>query len=374
MDSRGSAYVGNVEYSRSRNNDGISFWSRVDKVHNPEGYATTLFSSSYVSTFFMYYRKDHLGNNREVWQAPYIIYVNNNMVSPAYTAQRTQYYPSGLPWAEGEDARLQNRKYNGKEWIEAHGYDEYDYGARGMYPAIARFTTVDPLAEKYYWISPYAYCLNNPVKYIDPDGMKVSLTGYELLQIIDELAKTTNVNLHWDKDNGYLTYEKSDKVEYNEYDKEIMKAIDDPNIEVRLRGLTQEQSYSNKTIDYYKITPEGSVIGGAFEGSRVFSNRKVVATQSIDYTTIKNMEKVGMDKSGFVIGHELLEAYYGAQDYPGTTINGSEAAKKAYTESHNKALKVLPLMLYRTYLLPDGTIQVSLNGLAPVTVRPPKKK
>lgn len=33
--------------------------------------------------------------------------------------------------------------------------------------------TVDPLCEKYYWITPYAYCLNNPVKYIDPDGREV---------------------------------------------------------------------------------------------------------------------------------------------------------------------------------------------------------
>ncbi|NDP22425.1 MAG: hypothetical protein GZ091_15275 [Paludibacter sp.] len=35
--------------------------------------------------------------------------------------------------------------------------------------------SVDPLCEKYYWISPYAYCLNNPVKYIDPDGKQVFL-------------------------------------------------------------------------------------------------------------------------------------------------------------------------------------------------------
>ena len=30
--------------------------------------------------------------------------------------------------------------------------------------------SVDPLCEKYYWISPYAYCLNNPVRYTDPTG------------------------------------------------------------------------------------------------------------------------------------------------------------------------------------------------------------
>ena len=37
-------------------------------------------------------------------------------------------------------------------------------------PCIMRFTTMDPMCEKYYNISPYAYCGNNPVRYIDIDG------------------------------------------------------------------------------------------------------------------------------------------------------------------------------------------------------------
>ncbi len=51
-----------------------------------------------------------------------------------------------------------------------HGLDEYDSQARWYYPAILRTTTIDPLAEKYYSISPYAWCGNNPVNFIDPDG------------------------------------------------------------------------------------------------------------------------------------------------------------------------------------------------------------
>lgn len=48
----------------------------------------------------------------------------------------------------------------------------YDYSARYMEPAIGRSTTVDPMAEKYYSISPYAYVGNNPIRRTDPTGMK----------------------------------------------------------------------------------------------------------------------------------------------------------------------------------------------------------
>ena len=42
-----------------------------------------------------------------------------------------------------------------------------------MDPALRRFSTEDPMAEKYYSISPYAYCANNPILFIDPDGMQL---------------------------------------------------------------------------------------------------------------------------------------------------------------------------------------------------------
>ena len=68
---------------------------------------------------------------------------------------------------------VQTHKYNGKEFDLMHGLNEYDYGARQYDPAIAQFTTVDPLCEKYYHISPYSYCGGNPINRVDPDGRAV---------------------------------------------------------------------------------------------------------------------------------------------------------------------------------------------------------
>ncbi len=51
-----------------------------------------------------------------------------------------------------------------------HGLNLYDYSARQYDATFGQFTSMDPLCEKYYHISPYTYCAGNPVKYVDPDG------------------------------------------------------------------------------------------------------------------------------------------------------------------------------------------------------------
>jgi len=61
-----------------------------------------------------------------------------------------------------------------------------------MYPALMRFTTTDPLAEKYYSISPYAYCGNNPIKFVDTDGKRIANPGKYVLHnrtLMEQLAK-----------------------------------------------------------------------------------------------------------------------------------------------------------------------------------------
>ena len=85
--------------------------------------------------------------------------------------QQNLYYAWGGAWGDVCTAPgFQSYKYCGKYLDRKHGLDLYDYGARLYDPAAAFWTSPDPLCEKYYNSSPYAFCNNNPVRFIDPTG------------------------------------------------------------------------------------------------------------------------------------------------------------------------------------------------------------
>ena len=132
---------------------------KVDKYLFGGGYAQASVASATTDNFaFYYYNQDHLGNIHEVVDASGAV------------KQVTNYYPFGAPYAESTAADFQPYKYNGKELDKMHGLNTYDYGARQHDPILARWDRIDPLCEKYYRVSPYVYCANNPVKLVDPDG------------------------------------------------------------------------------------------------------------------------------------------------------------------------------------------------------------
>jgi RHS repeat-associated protein len=114
------------------------------------------------------------GSNSSVSQSIETEYIGNNVADATGAVQQvTHYYPYGKPISSmSNEQNLQPYKYSGKEQETMMGLTQYDFHARTLDYTCARFTTPDPLAEKYYSISPYAYCAGNPMRYIDPTGMK----------------------------------------------------------------------------------------------------------------------------------------------------------------------------------------------------------
>ncbi len=106
-----------------------------------------------------YYITNHLGSTR-------VVLDNSGSVRERY-----DYYPYGekIPVTVASSGNT-DYLYTGKESQNAlFGINWYDSGAR-FQTTDGIFTGIDPLAEKYYHISPYAYCAGNPVNVIDPDG------------------------------------------------------------------------------------------------------------------------------------------------------------------------------------------------------------
>ena len=125
---------------------------------------------------YHFYQKDHLGNVRVVSDADGTVEEVNH------------YYPYGALMGESQNTTTQPYKYNGKELDRSFGLDWYDYGARWMDGVGGRWSSMDPLCEEYYDVSPYAYCAGNPVNRVDLDGREVRPAGNaELLMIQNTL-------------------------------------------------------------------------------------------------------------------------------------------------------------------------------------------
>lgn len=137
--------------------------TQLQFVPTAEGYY------DFVKNGYVYNYTDHLGNVRLSYQD-----INKDgVVANSEILEESNYYPFGMKHSGYNSGNLQPNykyKYNGKELQDELGLNFYDYGARNYDPALGRWMNVDPLAEKLPFASPYAYCLNNPIVMVDPDG------------------------------------------------------------------------------------------------------------------------------------------------------------------------------------------------------------
>ena len=152
--------------------------SALSQILQPEGYIVP--NGSTYQYYFQY--KDNLNSNR----LTYSDFNGDGTISPSEIVEEDNYYPFGLKqqgYNNTHNGTGSMYKYNGKELqddaVGSYHLNLYDYGARFYDPALGRWMTIDPLAEESRRWTTYNYALDNPIRFIDIDGMYVPGDYYD---------------------------------------------------------------------------------------------------------------------------------------------------------------------------------------------------
>ena len=247
-------------------------------------------------TSWNYYVTDHLGSTRMVVDS-------NNSVK-----ETINYYPFGSEMRIQEPGQLPQLadagshpfRFTGKELDRQNGLNMYDFGARQFDVAgVPMWTSVDPLAEKYYPFTPYSYCAGDPVNKFDPDGKKIRICKKDQKQVLGYINKLAQGTFAVDK-GGYLYLKKESNA----------KGFSKTYTQSLINAINNKENTINVFVDDYYIDKNGNKQDISKKGEGVtkeFHNGDfsvVISGKSYDNLVDKDGNSIS-DKPEYILAHEI---------------------------------------------------------------------
>jgi RHS repeat-associated protein len=298
---KGFDYFGSLVYT---NNNGIR---TLESTSFGGGRINRTGTNAYDINYFI---TDHLGSTR-------VIVDNNGIIK-----EQKDFYPFGKEHENSSLMSSTNRwSFNGKEKQTIKDLGWLDFSARMYDSDIGRWFVQDLLQEKKPWISSYNYCLNNPLKYVDPNGMAEWEFSYIQMQIGD---KTFEVP-HWERISDTGDDMEVDFVHTNEVDEDgsqltyIYDREGNSNIMKDGRRYLKGGTKRNKDVNWWTIFSEWTngdgPIRSIFEGEHpsitegILKDLKYVSElqEFVKSNKMKSNTAIRFGALGILLAHDNMQ-------------------------------------------------------------------